>query len=187
MKNILILLSLLFALNSFADDLECRRKGDGFAVYNMTRDIFIGEGYYHELYICREAARSATGGIVCASNPSGSSVYRIRTGEVVGHAHTYYHQVAVCAKAVQNQHRGIVCVPRSTGSGVFDLRNNHFIGTGFYHQVDVCIQASSTASRHETCAPNNGGSAIYDRNLNAVSSRRFYNYVSDCAIDMIGR
>lgn len=185
MKRIakLITTFLIFTLPiAHAQQLSCQSRGNGFGIYNHDNQKFLGGTYYNELYYCRDALATRSGDYVCGPYGTGSSIYQIQTGTIVGE-NNYWYEVQVCAKAMKYYKGGrVICAPRASGSGLYDLVLKRFVGNGFYYEIRDCTWASSSEAFNDdqVCAPYKGLNAIYDLNFNAVTVNRTFTYVQDC-------
>ena len=182
MKTIIVLVMMFTASFANADDLQCRPNGEGWALANITKNFFFGPrgSFYFSKAVC-ESVRStlvihSNGfGIVCAQNPSGTSVYTL-DGQIVGDG-SYYYKSSNCVDAMRAMSDWVLCVPHKPGSALFDLKlGNRVSAYGYYHTVSACNWAAASASSDDAyvCGPTNGGSVIFDRNTNRrVNSRKF--------------
>ena len=167
--------------------LECKPRGSGWAVANATRNFCYSEGFYFDKRVCETAVKTAVGtdtfGVVCATNPNGSSVYSLHQGTIIANPRFYFNQVTVCALSLQWMRDWVVCVPHEPSSMLYDIRNQRFIGEGnYYNSVEFCKWSSASASSNDSlaCGPNRGGTAVYNRETGGLHSGRFYNRAEDC-------
>jgi len=162
--------------------LECRKKDDGYLIFNTATNDWIGEkGVFKKSGTCRKALDSYRPkmDIVCSTFNGGYNVFHVSTSKSIGWGR--WLELDDCVGSLLSANNDLVCLPRHGGGHkMYDLTYENYVSDEWFLALLTCRGSTAQSTEDYVCAPYRSNLGIYNRRYNEPVGERVYTDPAVC-------